>query len=255
MALALINGEAHTQDVEKTINWLAASKDPNGTWGYNTQATVLALKAFLKAATMQGSDTAADVRVLLDGKEIGARHFDNFNREVVWSVELSADQVKRHNVIELQFTGMGSLGYQVVSTHFVPWGKQDRPAEPLTISLSYDRNRIKVDETVKATAVLTKNDADLRGMVLVSLGIPPGFDVLTEDLDLLKSQKAIASYELTGRQVIVYLNELPAGESWVVEYRLKARYPVKAQTGESEVRMYYRGDVRSTAAPGELIVE
>ena len=250
MALAFIKARSNLGLVPKVVNWLAASKDPNGTWGYNTQATVLALKTFILAATLDTGDTKAGVRVLLDDEELGKRSFDNFNRDVLWQVEVPAANLGPANNLVLEYEGRGNLGYQVVSTHFVPWDRDaETPKEPLTIDVSYDRTELRVNETVKVTATFTKNDPEATGMILATLGVPPGFDVMTEDLEGHKREKTIRTYELTGRQLILYLDDIPAGESATVDYRLKARYPVKAQTGESEVRMYYQGDIRSTEQP------
>ena len=101
-------------------------------------------------------------------------------------------------------------------------------------------------------------------MVLLTLGIPPGFDVLTEDLDkavkvdkdagpatrqpsVEKLLTTISSYEVTGRQLLIYLDALPEGSEFKLGYRLRAKYPVKAQTGSSEARYYYQAHKRGTA--------
>ena len=254
MALAFMDSGMHLKDVPEIVNWLVATKDPQGNWGYNTQATVLALKTFIGAATLNPGETDADVAVRLNGRELGSKHFDNFNNDVLWQVEVPASELTDGGRLELEYEGEGNLGYQVVSTHFVPWQGQEAAKEPLSIDLRYDRKQLKVNETVKVKASFRKNDPDAHGMVLATLGVPPGFDVLTEDLELVKQRGVIRSYELTGRQLLLYLDEPPVGERITVEYRLKARYPVNAQTGESEVRLYYQGDVRSTHKPTTLEV-
>ena len=245
MALAYIAAERHLIKVPDIINWLASTKDPNGNWGYNTQATVLALKAFLKAATVDTSETRAEVIVTLDGEEIGRRKFDDFNRDVVWQLEFASEDLNPKNHLELRFEGTGNLGYQVVASHFVPERDEGEKVEPLSIDVAFDRATLKVDETVTLKATLTRNDAEAEGMVLVSLGTPPGFDILAEDLQHLKAEEKIALFEVTGRQVLLYLDSLPVGEQTTISYRLKARYPIKAKTGESEVRLYYNSNVRS----------
>ena len=45
-------------------------------------------------------------------------------------------------------------------------------------------------------------------MALIDLGVPPGFTVLAEDLSRLVEKGVIARYELTGRQIIIYLEDL-----------------------------------------------
>jgi len=244
MALAFLHAGFRPNEVPWIVNYLAATKDPNGNWGYNTQATVLALKTFIMAQKLEGGDTDATVSVLLNGEPAGQRHFDNANRDVVWQVEFPESRLKDKNTVTLRYTGKGSLGYQLVHSYFTPTPKDLRPTEgPLSIELTYDRREIKVNDTVTVKARMLNKDPRSQGMILVTLGIPPGFDVLTEDLDTQREGGAIQRYELTGRQVLLYLDGLPVNEPLVVEYRLKARYPVTAQTGEAEVGFYYNREV------------
>ncbi len=243
MALAYLRSGMYKSDVPKIINYLIASKDPQGNWGYNTQASVLAMKVFLEAATMDAGDTSADVTVRLNGDALGSRHFDNFNKDVVWQVEFSRDTLKENNEIVLEYNGKGNLGYQLISSHFIPEKKTDSKGGPLSIDVAYDRTQIKVDETVRVKATFKMTRKGTSGMILATLGIPPGFDVIAADLDAMRKNGAIQKYEITGRQVILYMDELAVNEPTVVEYRIKARYPVKAQTGGAEVGFYYNRDV------------
>lgn len=255
MALALIQSGLHTGDVPAVVNWLAASKDANGNWGYNTQATVLALKTFLLAQNLDAGDTSADVTVLLNGRELATRHFDNGNKDVLWQVEFPEGSMKEKNQVSLRYVGFGNLSYQVVGRHNILQPGGGSSGGPLSIDVTYDRREIKVNDTVKVKAKFLKTDARTKGMVLATLGVPPGFDVLTEDLDSMRENGAIQKYELTGRQLLLYLDDLPPNEPVVVEYRLKARYPVKAQTGESEVGFYYNRDVFARKAGTRLVAE
>ncbi len=52
------------------------------------------------------------------------------------------------------------------------------------------------------------NEAGVVQMALVDLSVPPRFTVLTEDLSRLVEQGVISRYELTGRQIIIYLENL-----------------------------------------------
>jgi len=255
-ALAFIAARYETGIVPQVVNWLAATKDPNGNWGYNTQASVLALKTFLAAATLEPGETDAEVTVMLNGNKLATRRFDNFNRDVLWQVEIAAEKLSSDNRISLALDGKGNLGYQVVATLSVPWKDGEKEAaQPLVIDVGYDRTRLKSNETVEVTVKLRKNVADAQGMILATLGVPPGFDVVTADLEKLKSAKVIRSFELTGRQLLLYLDDLPVGKTAVLSYRLSARYPVNAATGDSEVRLYYRSDQKARQAPTRIVVE
>lgn len=91
-------------------------------------------------------------------------------------------------------------------------------------------------------------------MVIVDLGVPPGFTLLTGDFDRLRRDGLIARYEMAGRQVILYLRSMEAGQELLLPYRLKARFPIRAKTPSSTVYQYYNPEVRSEAAPQVIMV-
>ena len=253
MALAYMEAGKNTRDVPDIVNWLISTKDPNGNWGYNTQATVLALKAFIMAAREGSKNTNARASVKVNGVTVAKHKFTDFNRDVVWQVEVPDPDLKGDNAIELNVSGEGNLGYQVIASHFTPWAKGRDPRQaPLTIAVEYDSDKVKVSDSIEARVRIKKNTEKPNGMLLVTLGVPPGFDVATGDLVKLQKKKTIRQYELTGRQLILYLDDLPVGKEVELKYGLTARYPVKAQTGESEVRYYYDGAVRAVATPTAL---
>ena len=250
MALAYMQSGKNVRDVPDIVNWLITTKDPNGNWGYNTQATVLALKTFIMAAREGSKRTDANVTVSLNGKAVSSHKFTEFNRDVVWQVEVPDPDLKGENKLEITLAGEGNLGYQVIATHFIPWDKsKDRGPAPLSIAVEYDSEKVTVNDTISANVRIKKNTEDPKGMLLVTLGVPPGFDVNTADLTAAQNKKTIRNFELTGRQLIVYLDDLTPGQEVNFTYGLTARYPVKAQTGESEVRFYYDGGVRAVAQP------
>ena len=72
-------------------------------------------------------------------------------------------------------------------------------------------------------------------MVMVTLGLPPGFQVATEDPDAYKTSKVLSAYEITGKQLMLYLSALPASGSQTFKYRLQATMPVTASDGGAEV--------------------
>jgi hypothetical protein len=78
----------------------------------------------------------------------------------------------------------------VVGSYFLPWDA--KPAnEPLSIDVAYERSQLTQNDIATATATVRNNLTKTANMVMVDLGIPPGFDLLTEDL-----QKAMWSRAL-----------------------------------------------------------
>lgn len=59
--------------MQGALNFLIASKDPQGNWGYSTQATVLTLKALIASLSAGAPNTAATVVVKLNGEPVAQR--------------------------------------------------------------------------------------------------------------------------------------------------------------------------------------
>jgi len=91
-------------------------------------------------------------------------------------------------------------------------------------------------------------------MVIVDLGTPPGFQVLTEDLDELVKKNVFQKYNMTARQVIIYIEELKAGQEIRFDYRMKAKFPIKARAPKSTVYRYYNPEIRAESPPVEMVV-
>lgn len=67
-------------------------------------------------------------------------------------------------------------------------------------------------------------------------------------------QATIERYELTGRQILVYIGKLSHGKPLSFSYRLQAKYPLVAQTPASNAYDYYNPDVTGEDQPQVLIV-
>ena len=127
-------------------------------------------------------------------------------------------------------TGKGGLAYQVVGRYFVPW--DEKPAgEPLSIDVAYDRTRLAQDDIATATATVKNNLHKTANMVMVDLGIPPGFDLLSEDLQAYQEKSAgqksgrLEKFSLTATQAILYFDSIGAGDTVTLQFRLRAKYP------------------------------
>jgi hypothetical protein len=95
---------------------------------------------------------------------------------------------------------------------------------------------------------------------MVDLGIPPGFDLLSEDLQSLQEKTAgeksgrLEKFSLTATQAILYFNALSPKQTATVTFRLRAKYPIHAHTFQSRVYEYYDPAVNSVAHPVHLEV-
>jgi hypothetical protein len=108
--------------------------------------------------------------------------------------------------------------------------------------------------TVDVGVRLNLSEGGVVKMALIDLGAAPGFTVLAEDLSWLVEQKVIARYELTGRPIIVYLEDLASESSLRFSYWLRARFPMRAQTPPSSAYDYYNPANTTVRAPLEVMV-
>jgi uncharacterized protein YfaS (alpha-2-macroglobulin family) len=246
----------------KALTYIASKKDASGTWG-TTQATIMALRALLLATEIGSADVRGTVEVMLNGKSAEKLVLTPENNDLFHQFVLK-DIDARANSIQLHFEGSGGLAYQVVGRYFVPWpvSANDKPVvkEPLSIEVAYDRTKLAQNDIATATATIKNNLPKSANMVMVDLGIPPGFDLLSEDLqDYLEKTAGSASgrlekFSLTATQAILYFNAFAPDSTVTIHYRLRAKYPIRAHTFQSRVYEYYDPAVSATAKPVQLEV-
>ena len=242
----------------KALAYLASKKNAQGAWG-TTQATIMALRALVLATGKGGSDVRGTVEITLNGKPVEKLTLTPENNDLLHQFVFKGADVKPSDDVELRFDGKGGLAYQVVGRYFLPWN-ENPAAEPLSIDVTYDRTRLQQDDVATATATVKNHLAKTANMVMIDLGIPPGFDLLAEDLQTYQEQSAgrksgrLEKFNLTATQAILYFDSIAAGDTVKLTYRLRAKYPIRARTFQSRVYEYYDPDVNSVARPVQLEV-
>lgn len=255
---SLLKSSADSAVAAKALNYIVSKKDSSGTWG-STQATIVALRALLLSEEKGGATANGTVEVLLNGTPVEHVTLNAENNDLLHQFVFPAGRLQERNEVEVRFNGQGSMAYQVAGRYFTPWDNMPM-REPLSIDVKYDRTTLSTNQTATATATVRNNLPGAANMVMVDLGIPPGFELLTEDLDSYQSKPAtrtgghLEKYSLTATQAILYFDSIPANGRLALTYRLRAKYPVKARTFESKVYEYYTPDVASRAAPVEFVV-
>ncbi len=251
---ALLRYGKHPAIVSKVNDYLVKKKDPNGTW-HSTQATIQALKALLMSIKEATQEVQGTIHLSINGKEAAVLKIDRTNSDILQLVDLKSQTVEGENTVKLTIEGEGSMFYQVVGRHYLPYRELHVGKEPMSIDVAYDKTELAVNDTVQCKVAVTNNRPAAAKMVIVDLGLPPGFTVLTEDLNDLVEKGVMEKYSLTGRQIIVYLREVPADKPVVLKYRLMARFPIKAKAAKSVAYEYYDPSVRDEAAPQEILVK
>ncbi len=251
----LKSGEAPAV-TRKALNYIAARKDASGTWG-TTQATIMALRALLLSMEKSSAEARGIVEITLNGKPAGRLSLTRENADLFHQFVLKDIDFNGSNKVGIAFEGEGSPAYQVAGEYFVPWTAKTFD-EPLSIEVSYDRTRLSQGDLASAVATVRNHLSKTANMVMVELGIPPGFEVLTEDFDDYRTRSAgrksgrLEKFNLTATQAILYFNSIAAGETITLRYRLRAKYPIRTRTFQSRVYEYYDPEVKSVARPVEM---
>jgi len=255
---ALLKWGEDSATARKAIAYITSKKDASGAWG-STQATILSLRALLLASEKGASDARGSVEISLNGKPVETLTLTPDNNDLLHQFVFKSVDAGGANKVDIRFDGKGGLAYQAVGRYFLPWSQ--KPAgEPLSIDVAYDRTHLAQDDIATATAAIRNNLTKPANMVMVDLGIPPGFDLLSEDLQDYVEKSAgqksgrLEKFSLTATQAILYFDSFAPGSEVTLRFRLRAKYPIRAQTFASRVYEYYSPDVNSVALPVQLEV-
>jgi hypothetical protein len=268
-ALAFLRSNQHVELANAALVYLIRQKDSYGTW-YNTQATILTLKVLIESVRNGTERIDATVTVSLNEGETHSVQITPENYEVVHLITFDDLDMEGENAVSIEVNGEGNLMYQIAGSYYLPWERVSKPSPTgeaenlMDIEVAYDRTEMTVNDTVgvSVTVRLNQGQAD---SALIDLGLPPGFSVETADLAALVAQfndlpadyalPAIERFEVTGRQILIYVSNLSAEQPLTFGYHLRAKFPLAAQTPASNAYDYYNPEVNGEIVPQLLVVE
>jgi hypothetical protein len=256
-AYAMLRAGVYSEDMGGAASFLVGQKDSFGNW-HTTQATILTLRFMLAMVEMASQPGPATVSIFAHDELVETLEIDEATSDVLRLVDLGEQTVEGENALRIDIEGDSSYLYQIVTRYYAPWDSEDgAPADgPLSLEVSYDRTTLAVDEMVTATVEVTNTVPESTAkMVLVDLGIPPGFELITDTLKTAVKEGRLQKFEKTARQLILYIEAIPADTPFNISYQLKAQYPLVASSGESETHPYYTPDNSTQTEPVEFVVE
>lgn len=253
MALAYMKTGRNPHDIEKVLNHIIKQKDNRGTWG-STQTTVLALKALTYAAEhLQQTRNKANIGIYINEERASTVNIDETNSDVLQLADLKEYTEEGENEVRLDYEGEGYLFYQIVGKYYLPWEKDIPEKKVLDIDLRYNTTDLIVNDMVKVDVTISYNGMGSTNLVIVDLGIPPGFSLVAGDLEEVVGEGLIDRYDIAGRQIILYIGNIEYNEPLEFNYRLKARYP-RAKSPRSRVYEYYNPNVEDYARPVDITI-
>ncbi|MCL4367817.1 MAG: alpha-2-macroglobulin, partial [Actinobacteria bacterium] len=241
LALMELGDRVHASRAAKR---LVGQRNSVGGFG-STQDTVVALQALTSYAALVSADSDLTVTVQAGAvtKEVA---ISPANFDVTQTVEVPAGAP-----VTLRATGKGEAVVQGVLRYNLPKPQEVRPV--FDIKVGYDTAKVEVNDIVTVDASVTFNPPEpmKAGMVVVDISVPTGFVPVDESLQKLLDRPKVKRYDVAGRKVIVYLEDMSPGEKVSLSFQVRALYPVRAKSAASTVYSYYspawRGETMSEA--------
>jgi CD109 antigen len=230
-------------NASKAAKWLVSKRNAYGGFG-STQDTVVALQALTEYAT--GSRADVDLTITLKGGSVNQTiKINKDNYDVLQTVAVPVN-----TPIDMAVTGTGNAIGQVVRRYNIP--AVDTPADQqmLKIDVKYDTTDVTVSDLVKVNVSLAFNpppEASVQeaGMIVVDVSVPTGFEPVTDSIIAVTKQLSnIKRYDVAGRKIIFYVENMKPGQQITFSFQVKALYPVKAKGVTSTAYSYYSPDIK-----------
>ncbi len=254
--LAMLKTGGYTNSVNRSLNYLIKTKDGNGTWG-STSATILSLKALVAGLGGSRHEGETEFTVVVNGKDAARGKITEDNADVTQVFDVQEFTKLGINKVELRVEGRCDFMYQIVGRYYEPWKDEVKvEKEPVfDVNVTYDRTKLSTNDLLQAKATLKYNGTAETNMVMLELGIAPGFTVDPGEFAEMVASKHIQRFTITPTKVTLYMGKvMQPGEVRTFEYSLRAKYPLRAQTPVTTAYEYYTPSNRGVAQPVELTV-
>src|SRR5262249_22147161 len=174
--------------------------------------------------------------------------------EVMRQIDLSAHlKSGTHKLTVTESTGTGS-GFQAAFRFNVPAPPDQPKSEPLAVELTYARTELKVGKPLAVTCRVTDNLPVALQMVMLDLPIPAGFTPDTTAFDQMVKAKTIERFQVTPRQIIVYLRGLEPAKTLELKSRVRANVPATLTVPAARAYEYYAPDRQGRSTAVKLVV-
>ena len=237
-------------NASRAARWLVTRRNAFGGFG-STQDTVVGLQALTQFSTASLSDVDMTI-VLSAGSWERQVRITPANADVLQIVE-----VPEHGAFEVAGRGKGDAVVQVVRRFNLP-NVEPTASQAFQITVDYGTEHVAVDDliTVSASVRFTPFEYIEAGMVVLDIAVPTGFAPVTASIDaLVEAEPKLKRFDVAGRKVILYIEDMLPDERIELEFTARALYPVRAQAVTSEVYSYYNPEMRGETLGGALTVE
>jgi CD109 antigen len=213
--------------------WLVSRRNSLGGYG-STQDTVVALQALTEFSSQASADVDLTVTIRAGGTTEEVR-ITSGNYDVTQVVRVPAGETVR-----IEAEGDGQAVFQAVTRYNLP--QPEEALDILDITVDFDTTDVDVDDIVGVDVSITFNPPEpvTAGMVVLDVAVPTGFAAVTGTLDaLVDADPKVKRYDVAGRKVILYIEDMAPGERLSFSFHVQALYPVRGKGGVSQAYSYY----------------
>ncbi|OFW57221.1 MAG: hypothetical protein A2133_06865 [Actinobacteria bacterium RBG_16_64_13] len=232
----------------RAAKWLVGQRNSQGGFG-TTQDTVVALQALTEYATLGATDTNMTVTVVA-GDVTKDIKITPENYDVTQVVEIPAGVA-----VQVKAKGKGEAVVQGVLRYNLSVAEQ--VTSVFDIEVGYDTKDVAVNDLVTVNVKIKYDPPEpiKAGMVVLDVSVPTGFAAVEDSLAKLLEQPNIKRYDVAGRKVIVYIEDMNPGDTVSFSFKALALYPVRGKGGASVVYSYYTPDWRGETLSAALNVQ
>ena len=246
--LAMVeHGDA--MNASRAAKWLVSKRNALGGYG-STQDTVVALEALTAFGTGARADIDLDIEVeTATGTTKLTLNQANF--DVLQIVEIPVN-----DTITIKTEGKGEAIAQVVKRFNLPEASETEQ-DILKIDVTYDATEVAVNDLITVSVHLSFNPPEPMeaGMTVLDISIPTGFVPVTDTIaELVEQNENFKRYEIAGRKVIFYIENLLPGDVLDFSFEAQAVYPVKAKGVSSQAYSYYQPEINGETLGSDIIV-
>ncbi len=250
--LAWLRDDAYTNQVERSILWLT-ERCKAGRFG-STQSTVLALKAIVEYDKARSTPKAPGSLILLvNGEPFGEPV--EFNEETKGAIKLPDPTEKltpgKHTIAVLM-DGGSKMPYTIAVDYFAntPASSEEcalrieTRVEPTLITSAVNQVAIVEGETTEVNVKVTNVTKEGLPTPIAIVGIPGGLEPDYDQLKELVAAGTIASFEVIGRDVVLYWREMKPEASVELQIRCTAAVPGTYTGPASRAYLYYTDEFK-----------
>jgi len=237
-ALAWLRNPSYTENVEKSIRYLAETCKA-GRFG-STQSTILALRAIVTYDQSRARPKAPGaLQLVVDGQKVGAPvAFTTETQGAIELPEIAAQLTPGKHQVQLAMEGGSDMPFSLaVKFHSL---KPDS-SEECKLYLEAALNDVELEEgaVTEAQVSVTNRSGEVVPTPVAIIGLPGGLEPRHDQLKELVKAGKIAAYEVLGREVVLYWRSLEAEQRVDLPLSLVAAVPGSYTGPASRAYLYY----------------